>query len=253
MEAPRFPTTTKERQPTSHSSTISALGYSPQCFAASKSIRPGNAVYVKMSDSSLQTATIGGRVRWDNQDLFFTAARPFRGQPSDAPARGEKEAPPENLFHVGSLYYSSHLNGHPEHNYALIRPEPDVHMDDDVKLCFSQWILNLRIPRFTTQKDFTDTFPKPRVRAVTASAGVVVGELEGRFGVQDVYDVTFNVPITLEDLGSWVFDASDNRLLGHIAAMYPISGVILIVPAYRVFADLARKLTEDAEIQERAK
>ena len=250
MNAPEPPFTTKERLPASHSSTIKALGYSPRCFAASKSIRPGNAVHVEMSDSGWQTATIGGRVRWRNQDLFLTAAHPFKEQLSNAHARGKKEAPSENLSDVGCLYYSSHFNEQSELNYALIRPGPDVHIEDDVELFPSPCNGLLQLPRFTSEEGFKDITRQTPVRSVTASAGAVVGELDpiptflsmsGTWPRQEAYEVKFNAPIALGDSGSWVFNASNNRLLGHIVAGIPEAGVALIVPAYRAFAELVLK------------
>lgn len=250
MNAPEPPFTTKERLPASHSSTIKAPEYSPRCFAASKSIRPGNAVHVEMSDGGWQSATIGGRVRWRNQDLFLTTAHHFKELPSGAHAHGGKKAPSENLSDVGCLYYSSHFNEHPELNYALIRPGPDVHMEDDVELFLSPSHGLLQLPRFTSEEDFKKINRQTPVRSVTASAGAVVGQLEpipfflaipGSSALQKVYEVEFNVPLARGDSGSWVFNASNNRLLGYIVAGIPGAGVAVIFPAYKVFDELALK------------
>lgn len=249
MNAPEPPFTTKERLPASHSSTIKTLGYSPRCFAASNSIRPGNAVHVEMPDSGWQTATIGGRVRWRNQDLFLTVAHPFQEQLPNAHVRAEKKAPSENLSDVGCLYYSADFDGNPELNYALIRPGPDVHMEDDVELFPSPCHRLLQFPRFTSEEDFEKINRQTPVRSVTASAGAVVGELDPMptfllvpwtSSQQKVYEVKFNVLVALKDAGAWVFNASNNRLLGYIMTGIPGAGVAVIVPAYKVFDELAK-------------
>lgn len=250
MNAPEPPFTTKERLPASHSSTIKALGPSPRCFAALKSIRPGNAVHVEMPDSGWQTATIGGRVRWRNQDLFLTVAHPFQEQLPNAHVRAKKEAPSENLSDVGCLFYSSQFNEHPELDYALIRPGPDVHMEDNVELFTSPCHGLLQLPRFTSEEDFKKINRQTPVRSVIASAGAVVGELDpipssvvmsGTWAEQEAYQVEFNAPIAPGDLGSWVFNASNNRLLGYIVGGIPGAGVAVIFPAYKVFDELALK------------
>ena len=162
----------------------------------------------------------------------------------------KKKASSENLSDVGCLYYSSHFNEHPEHNYALIRPGPDVHIEDDVELFPSPCNGLLQLPRFTSEEDFKKINRQTPVRSVIASAGAVVGELDpiptflvmsGTWDQQEAYEVEFNAPLAPGDAGSWVFNASNNRLLGHIVAGIPGEGVALIVPAYKVFAELALK------------
>jgi hypothetical protein len=265
MDAPEPPFTTKERQPTPHSLTGKELADFNRCFTASQSIQPGNAVHVEMWKDGLQTGTIGGRVRclqtgtigsrvrWHNQNLFLTATQPFKERPSNANAGGEKEVPSEDLFHTGHLYYSPHFVGHPELDYALIQPEPDVQMLDDVELFPSPCHAFLELPRFVSEEDFGKRKRRP-VRLATASAGEVNGVLNcipcfreqpGASEPQRIYCVETGDLLAPGDVGAWVFDAcgwddSRDSLLGHIVEWDAEAEVALLVPAYQVFADLAR-------------
>ena len=179
----------------------------------------------------------------------MTAAGPFTDRlPGEKNDKGKKTSP-DWLLNAGSLYYSLHSNGHPELDYALIRPGPDVHMEDNVELFPSPCHRLLQFPRFTSEEDFEKINRQTPVRSVTASAGAVVGELDpmptfllvpGTSSQQKVYEVKFNVPVALKDAGAWVFNASNNRLLGHIVTGIPGAGVAVIFPAYKVFDELAK-------------
>jgi hypothetical protein len=158
----------------------------------------------------------------------------------------------DTLTSIYSLYYYSHFNERPELDYALIRPRPNLHIVNNVEL-FPSPYESLQLPAFTSEEEFSN-LPRTSVRAVTASAGEVVGVLDhilsfliipGTSALQKVYEVEFSVPLALGDAGAWVFDASNGSLLGHIVAGILESGVALIVPAYQVFADLAAVVSPD--------
>jgi hypothetical protein len=232
-----------------HESTSDVLGRTPACSTASFTIKPGDPVYKDMTFDGPQTAiaTIGGRLKVRGQDVLITAAHPITDRLTYARRTDrEEEVYLGTLLLEGSLHYYSPLNERPELDYALIRPGPDVHMADNVELVPSPWD-SVQLPAFTSEEEFSNV-RNISVRAVTASAGEVVGKIDtipcflvipGSSALQKVYEVEFSVPIALGDSGAWVFDASNGSLLGHIVAGIPGDGVDLVVPAYQVFADLA--------------
>ena len=232
----------------SHSSTLKALGYSPQCFTASEDVLPGDAVYVEMVDG-IQTATIGGRIRCGDQELFITAAHPFTHQRLEAKekAANGKERLPTRLKEAGCLYYSSCFNERPQLDYALIQPRGEVSMIGGPSLQFSDSMF--AFPVFTSEEDFRNLV-ETSVRTSSASAAAMLGELDtipefleipGATELQEVYAAHFKSSLSPGDSGSWVYNAERDILHGHIVAGVPGDGVALIVPAYLVFADLMMK------------
>ena len=231
----------------SHSSTLIALGYSPQCFTASEDVSPGDAVYVEMVDG-IQTATIGGRIECGDQELFITAAHPFTHQRSGAKekAANGKERLPTSLKDAGCLYYSSCFNKRPELDYALIQPRGEVSMIDGPSLQSSDSMF--AFPVFTSEEDFRNLV-ETNVRTSSASAAVMLGELDtipefleipGATGLQEVYAAHFESVLAPGDSGSWVYNAERDILHGHIVAGVPEDGLALIIPAHLVFADLLK-------------
>jgi hypothetical protein len=240
-----------------HESTSHDLGHTPAYSTASSTIKPGDPVYKEMTFDGTQTAiaTIGGRIKLRGQDFLMTAARPFTDRLPIEKNDREKKASPEWLLIAGSLYYSSHSNGHPELNYALIRPRPDIHVANNVELVPSPWHSvqipagSVQLPAFTSAEEFSHLRNvQTSVRAVTASAGEVVGVLNPIPGLiacpmssggQKVYEVNFTVPLAPGDEGAWAFDASNGKLLGHIILKGEFA---MIIPAYEVFEDLSLSL-----------
>jgi hypothetical protein len=229
----------------SHSSTLKALGYSPQCFTASEYVLPGDAVYVEMVDG-IQTATIGGRIECGDQELIITAAHPFTDQRPEGKEKAVngKERLSFRLKDAGCLYYSSCFNERPELDYALIQPRGEVSMIGGPPLQSSDSIF--AFPLFTSEEDFRNLV-ETNVRTSSASAGMIFGELDtipefldtpGNTKLQEVYAAHFESALVPGDSGSWVYDAESESLHGHIVAGVPEDGVALIVPAYLVFADL---------------
>lgn len=230
----------------SHSSTIKALGYSPQCLTVSEAIYPGDAVYVEMSVDGIRTATIGGRIECGDQELFITAAHPFTHQRPEAKekAANGKDRLPDGLNTAGCLYYSSYFNGRPELDYALIQPGDEVSMFNGPSLQISDGMFAL--PAFTSEEDFRDLV-ETSVRTSSASAAKILGtldtipeflEIPGATELQEVYAAQFESDLAPGDSGSWVYNSKCDILHGHIVAGMPEDGVALIVPAYLVFADL---------------
>jgi hypothetical protein len=229
----------------SHSSTLKALGYSPQCFTASEDVLPGDAVYVEMADG-IQTATIGGRIKCGDQELFITAAHPFTDRRPGAKEKSAngKEGLPTRLKDAGCLYYSSCFNERPELDYALIQPRGEISMIGGPLSQSSDSIF--AFPVFTSEEDFRNLV-ETTVQTSSASAGMIVGELDtipefleipGATKLQEVYAAHFESVLAPGDSGSWVYNAEGDILHGHIVAGVPEDGLALIVPAHLVFADL---------------
>ncbi|RYP27384.1 hypothetical protein DL767_007703 [Monosporascus sp. MG133] len=59
--------------------------------------------------------------------------------------------------------------------------------------------------------------------------------LPGSKKFEEVYLARFNRPLAVGDCGSWVHDAVTDKLFGHVIAGSPKSGLIMIMPAHRVF------------------
>lgn len=218
-------------------------------------IKPGDAIHTAMSPNAC--ATLGGRLKVHNQDLLMTAAHPFTALlPASHTDEEQKKVYLGSSLDAGILCHSSHSSGRPELNYALILPRPETHIADNVELTSSP-VDGLKFPHFTSEHDFAN-LAGTRVRSVLASAGEVAGKintpipmfliLPGSSELSKVYKVEFDVPLARGVAGAWVFDASNDSLLGHIVAGIPEAGVAMIVPAYEVFADLA-KVVADGLVQ----
>ncbi|KAH8761305.1 hypothetical protein BGZ57DRAFT_829636, partial [Hyaloscypha finlandica] len=129
---------------------------------------------------------------------------------------------------------------HAEFDYALIESH---HYFRDIKTSSrpTQW----KLPHPPLCRVVT----RPRdssILSITASSGLLKGTISGTPSyattpgsrkIQELWTVRFEGTLTNGDCGSWVVDAQNGELFGHIVDGSPESGVAHVVPTYRVFED----------------
>ena len=140
---------------------------------------------------------------------------------------------------------------HAEFDYALIETH---HYFRDIKTSSrpTQW----KLPHPPLCRVVT----RPRdssILSITASSGLLKGTISGTPSyattpgsrkIQELWTVRFEGSLTNGDCGSWVVDAQNGELFGHIVDGSPESGVAHVVPTYRVFEDARTRFQLDLEV-----
>jgi hypothetical protein len=157
---------------------------------------------------------------------------------------------------LGNLVVSSVNRSNTGLDYALVEiKEPHVQPYNKITL--------------TRAPDTTYLYPEriagPRlvdanIVAMTGSGGLLNGVLLGTpsflrlpcsQSFQEVWTVRLAGHLSKGDCGSWVVDAENGDVYGHIVAGSPESGVAYIVPAYHVYEDL-KCFSSDLKLSTRA-
>ncbi|KAK2758521.1 nicotinamide n-methyltransferase [Colletotrichum kahawae] len=153
----------------------------------------------------------------------------------------EERAPATSSIFAESPSMRSERSDRPALDYALIQLGSSLNISTVVSL-----------PR---RQKFIDSVPKRPERkavfAVTASYRQIRGHLHEvptfilhsrTGGSQEFWKATFEDEIREGDCGSWVFDARDGAVIGHIVATSPVTGLTLLVPMAQILDDVARRL-----------
>jgi hypothetical protein len=151
----------------------------------------------------------------------------------------------ESLVRLRGLIILSTSGAQPDLDYCLIEIPPSelIYFDDFLKnRCSTQTVLS---PKFIAREE-------PATATVTITRmddpfnGTLSGTptfmmLPGHVSVQEIWAVRHNGTLTNGDCGSWVVDASNGALYGHIVAGDPRLRTAYIIPAYLIFDDLRNR------------
>jgi len=106
--------------------------------------------------------------------------------------------------------------------------------------------------------NYVETAPSDAAVYTRTRRGVICGQLSGTpFFVrlpgtkdfQEVHTVKLDAPLTPGDCGCWIKNSATGKLYGHVVAGSTTSGLALVMPAARVFAQLLERLSakEDSD------
>ncbi|KAK0636702.1 hypothetical protein B0T17DRAFT_87654 [Bombardia bombarda] len=93
--------------------------------------------------------------------------------------------------------------------------------------------------------EYIENAPKDAAIRISASSGTISGILSGTPSFirlphsktfQEVYVAKMSSPLVPGDCGSWVRNAPTGKLFGHVIAGSPTTGLVLLMPAAKVFA-----------------
>ncbi|KAK1753216.1 hypothetical protein QBC47DRAFT_388017 [Echria macrotheca] len=82
----------------------------------------------------------------------------------------------------------------------------------------------------------------------TLSGTPLLVRLPGTKDFQEVYTAKMQTPLLPGDCGCWVKSMRTEKLLGHVIAGSTTSGLVLVMPAVRVFAQLLKDISSDDAI-----
>ena len=106
-------------------------------------------------------------------------------------------------------------------------------------------------PQFLFPRAVASRVEESPVWAVTGTTGLVKGtiirnpyyiRMHGSHTCQEMWPVRLERDTMPGDCGSWVVNADTGDIYGHIVAGDPVSGMAYVIPAYKVFADIERRL-----------
>jgi hypothetical protein len=151
----------------------------------------------------------------------------------------------ESLASLGSSIILSTSGAQPDLDYCLIEIPPSelIYFDNFLKnRCPSQTVLS---PKFIAREE-------PATATVTITRmddpfnGTLSGTptfmmLPGYVSVQEIWAVRHSGILVNGDCGSWIVDASNGALYGHIVAGDPRLQTAYIIPAYLIFDDLRNR------------
>jgi len=195
-----------------------------------------------MSDSSLQP---------DEQEASVLSYGSFNDQDTDfSDLRSRLEAlrvSEQNSFEATTTGERSVRIGHVALRSALLDSafvRIDV-SDPDANGHRIPQLENTVIPLESYQEHIETVPSDTAVRTLTPN-GTIGGMLSGTPSFvrlpgskifQEVYVAKLNQPLLPGDCGSWIKNAVTGKLLGHVIAGSPTTGLVLVVPAAKVFAE----------------
>jgi peptide-N4-(N-acetyl-beta-glucosaminyl)asparagine amidase len=151
---------------------------------------------------------------------------------------------------LGELVVSSEDGSRPGLDYALI----ETQVNTDIQSVNRVLPISGVTPHFSylSPPQAANRVPlETTVIAITASAGLLKGKMLGTptfmrvpssSTYQELWTVRLEGKLAVGDSGSWVVNAHDGTLLGHIVSGSPETGVVYIVPLYQIFEDIGKRL-----------
>ena len=162
-----------------------------------------------------------------------------------------KELLQANTVLVGCLLSPLNTQLRPSIDYALIEIDHDFRD-------FNRQPLNYQDSPYLQPRETVRSPHNADVLCVTGSTGCVKGSISGTpthrtipdsSRIQELWTVTLGAGGLKDgDCGSWVVDAKNGKLLGHVIEGCPKSGVAYIVPAYHVLEDAKKTFGLDLEL-----
>jgi hypothetical protein len=222
----------------------------------------GRSILIEPAPSrTANTAVISGAISIFDRIYYLTAAHPFT-QTSGPP--GDYQI--ENVYPdfsglplIGSMLWISldQPNGNPQLDYALIRALPrsvDMTLWSDL---IEEDSGRMGMPRHAYKHNFGELGGRKVYISVQGVQGAGFTTIEGHmnttpclmrgFGAkafQELFTVTFSCALMRGISGSWVRCSDDQRVVGHIIAGTERGHIAYIVPAYQVFDDIRRLVSQ---------
>jgi hypothetical protein len=186
---------------------------------------------------------------FNDQDIHISALQSrlemVSGQPSfDAPSNSGRPA------RIGQVALRSALL---DSTFVRI----DMTNTDATGLDISQ-LRNAAIP-LESYREHIETVPSDTAIKTSTPNGTIAGMLSGTPSFvrlpgskvfQEVYVAMLEKPLLPGDCGSWIKNAVSRKLFGHVIAGSPTTGLVLLIPAAKVFGEaLAAFSTEEVKLQ----